>query len=62
MPKFTHPSPKQDFGPPQSLNINPQMCLSKIAATVKSTDEIFIRKSKEEIDTLLVVVSSRTFV
>lgn len=57
MPKLIHPSPERDLGPPQSLKANPQDSLTKVSSVVRKIDEVKTQKSKEEIDTLLVVVS-----
>ncbi|KAK7687730.1 hypothetical protein QCA50_008946 [Cerrena zonata] len=55
MPKLVHPMAELNFGSPQSLKPNPQDSITKVSAAVRNIDEVRVQKSRDEIDTLLVV-------
>ncbi|KAK7687708.1 hypothetical protein QCA50_008924 [Cerrena zonata] len=55
MPRLVHPLPVLNFGAPQSLKVNSQDSITKVSRAVRKIDEVRVQKSKDEIDTLLVV-------
>ena len=59
MPELTRRSPVSDQGPPPRPRPlpNPNLCNAELSTGVKKIDEAIVRNSKEEVDTLLVVVS-----
>ena len=61
MPELIPTSPVSDRGPPPRPRPlpNPNLCNAELSAGVKKIDEAIVRNSKEEVDTLLVVVSAR---
>lgn len=65
MPKLVLPLPIANLGPsplPGPTPVPPpETCISKISTDVRSMDEEIVKKSKEEVDTLLVVVSALIF-
>ena len=62
MPELSYTSQAlvSDQGPPPIPRPlpDPRLCYTEIATGVKSIDESKVRNSKEEVDTLLVVVSA----
>lgn len=61
MPELIIPTPIANLGPsplPAPTPVPPpEACISKISTDVRNMDEEIVKKSKEEVDTLLVVVS-----
>lgn len=57
MPKLVHPLPELNYGALQTPKLNPQTSITKVSTVVRNIDEVRVQKLKDEIDTLLVVVS-----